>query len=174
MADILTPPDGGLLDTIPAGLYAVQVLPKGLTTETAEEDDWLFVQGIKKFDPKFDPQSEDDSDITMGGWKSEAGTSNGLTIDIEGLVKGTTAGSTFTPDEGMTELVDASKGIGDVDMVRTIRYWRTDGVEDNRQGRFLVKCSLTGGSPTELQKFAGQLIAKGKPAEIEKPIELGS
>ncbi|GAA3963073.1 phage tail tube protein [Gordonia caeni] len=166
---VLTPPDGGLLDTIPAGLYAAQVLPKGVDLATADDDDWVFVQGFKKFDPQFDPQSEDDSDITMGGWASEAGTSNGLKIAVEGLYKGASSSSTFTPDPGLSEVIEAGEGIGDVDMVRPFRFWRTDAINEAYQGRFLCKVKKEGGDPKELQKFSGELICKGKPTKISKP-----
>ncbi|UQE74192.1 hypothetical protein MYK68_15890 [Gordonia sp. PP30] len=163
---LLTTPDSGLLDTIPAGLYAVQVLPKGTDPATAVESDWLFVAGIKKFDPQFDPQSEDDSDILMGGWASEAGTSNGLKVSVEGLYKGASDSGDFVPDPGLTELIQAGRGIGDRDMARHFRYCRLDGIEDNYQGKFLCKVKLTGGDPKELQKFDGELICKGKPTKI--------
>ncbi|MGB3707599.1 phage tail tube protein [Gordonia sp. (in: high G+C Gram-positive bacteria)] len=172
MADVLLPPPGGDLDTIPAGLWACQVLKPGIKLAAATDADWVWVQGFKKFDPQFDPQSEDDSDITMGGWNSEAGTSNGCTIDVEGLYKGasdTTAG--FIPDPGLTQLIAAGRKTG-TGMVERIRCWRTDDVPDAYQGPVLCKVKTTGGDPKELQKFSGQLIFRGQPESITKPDEL--
>ncbi|WP_336819015.1 phage tail tube protein [Gordonia sp. MMO-8] len=168
MADVLLPPNGGELDTLPAGLWACQVLKPNVTLAAATETDWIWVQGFQKFDPQFDPQSEDDSDITMGGYASEAGTSNGLKVAVEGLYKGASDATGFVPDAGLTQIIDAGEGIG-TDMVERLRFWRTDDVQKAYQGSFLCKVKLSGGSPKELQKFGGELICRGKPTTITKP-----
>ncbi|WP_341266973.1 phage tail tube protein [Gordonia malaquae] len=169
--DVLLPPPGGDLDTIPAGLWACQVLKPGIKLSAATETDWLFVQGLKKFDVQFDPQSEDDSDITMGGWASEAGTSNGCKIAVEGLYKGASDTTGFIPDPGLTQIIAAGRNTG-VGMVEAIRCWRTDDIPEAYQGHVLCKVKTDGGDPKELQKFSGELIFRGKPTDITKPEDI--
>ncbi|UTN92932.1 major tail protein [Gordonia phage Finkle] len=168
MADILLPPPGAELDTIPAGLWACQVLKTGVKIAAATEADWLFINGLRKFGDQFDPQSEDDSDITMGPWKSEAGTSNGFKVDVEGLYKGESDVDGFVPDPGLTSIIEAGRQAPPEK--RVIRMWRTDDVPDAYLGVFLCKVKLDAGAPTELQKFSGELICSGKPQSITKPI----
>lgn len=160
---VLKPGSGANLATIPAGLWAVQV-----NTGTTDTPDWEFVNGLTSYGPVYDLQSEDDSDINMGGWRSEAPTGNGMSVTFEGLVKGTEAEGEFTPDPGMAVLIAASKSTGNA-AIREFRHWRVDSLDEAEQFFAVVKASLTAGRPTELQKFSGELIAKGQPEQITKP-----
>lgn len=166
---VLTPPDGALLDTIPAGRYAVQVLTGGKVGGTAgDEPVWTFVNGLTSFEPKPDIQTEDDTDITSDGWASEAAVGNKFTASFEALVKGDASGAAFVQDPGLSVLHEASFQTGTA-AVQTFRYWRTDSVEEARLFKAVVKAAPSGGKPNELQKFSGELIGRGKPTDITKP-----
>lgn len=160
---VLIPPDGAALATIPAARYGVQV-----NTGTSTTPVWTFINGLTNFEPKFKPKMEDDTDITSAGWDSSAVTGNAFTIDFEGLVKGTLASSTFTPDPGMTVLRTASQQSDASNHVH-MRYWRYDAVDEAFEFKAAVDASLKGGKPNELQKFGGSLTGRGKPLAIAKP-----
>ena len=162
---VLTPPDGALLDTIPAGRYAVQVLTGDDPLVNA---DWTFVNGLTKFEPKPDIQTEDDTDITSDGWASEAAVGNKFVAEIEALVKGDASGTAFVQDPGLSVLHAASFQTG-TGAIQTFRYWRTDDVDEAKRFKAVVKCAPPGGKPNELQKVSGQLIGRGKPVDITKP-----
>ena len=166
MTTPLLPPDGSALDTIPAGRYGVQV--NTTPGAAAGSETWEFVNGLTSFEPTYKPKLEDDTDLTSDGWESQAVTGNAHSIAIEGLVKGETAASTFTPDPGMTFLVEASKQTGKGAHVH-LRYWRTDELSDAVEAHYAVDASLKGGKPNELQKFSGTLTGRGKPKDITKP-----
>lgn len=163
---VLTPPNGSALKIRKAGRYGVQVW---------NGTDWIFVNGLTSYEPKYEPTMEDDTDITSNGWASEAGVGNKLTVAFEGLVKGTEAGGVFTPDPGLQKIIDATASIDD-NQVR-MRHWRLDGLAGvpwNVEFYASVNASPAGGKPTELQKFSGTLSAKGEPTLIVAPAAVGS
>lgn len=164
MSAPLTPPDGSALQVIPAGRYAVQV-----NVGTAQTPDWVFVNGLTSFGANYEPVLEDDSDITGDGWASQAVAGNAFTVPFEGLVKGEGDDSTFTPDPGMTAIVEASKQTGSSAHLH-VRHWRTDNYPEALEYHAAVSATLTPGKPNELQKFSGTLTGRGKPKEITKPV----
>ncbi|KXP12178.1 hypothetical protein AXK57_19710 [Tsukamurella pulmonis] len=160
-SNILQPPDSRMLRTVSAGKYAVQI-----NAGTSETPNWLWVNGITKWGPKFDVQLEDDSDIYGDNYKSEVGVSNGFDIEVEGNVKYDEA---FEPDPGLTLLLAKAEETG-FDNYAHIRYWRRDEVPEARESLFAVKISHTPGGVKELQKWSGTLAGRGRPKDIVKPV----
>ena len=163
---VLLPPDGSALATRSAGRYGVQI-----NIGTTLAPDWVFVNGLTSYEPKTDPNLEDDTDISSDGWASQAVTGNALTVSFEGLVKGAEAGGVFSPDPGLQALIEASVETDSGGHVH-MRHWRTDGMAGapwNLEFHAAVKASPAGGKTTELQKFSGDLTGRGKPVTIVAP-----
>ncbi|CAM3536133.1 phage tail tube protein [Tsukamurella ocularis] len=161
-ANVLQPPDSRMLKTVSAGRYAVQI---NTNADTAGTPTWVFINGISKWEPKFDAQLEDDSDIYGDNYKSEVAAGNGFSVDVEGFLKFVDEGVT---DPGLAILLAKAEETG-FDNYAHIRYWRRDEVPEARESLFAVKISPAGGKPNELQKWNGSLSGRGRPKNITKP-----
>lgn len=138
-----------------------------INTGTLSSPTWTEIKGIQQWGPKFEQVTEDDTDVSSGGWKSEFPVGNGMTISVSGLVKGTEDPS-FVVDPGVQALLDASKTYGKAG-VSHLRYWRTDDIAEAYEIFTTTKVSLSDDKPPALQKFSGDLTVKGAPTEISKP-----
>lgn len=156
-----TPTDN--LGTATAGLYRAEI-----NTGTIASPTWVEMKGITKWAPKFEQQTEDDTDISSGAWKSEFPVGNGFSVEVEGLTKGTT-NPAFVADPGVQALLDRSKKIGN-DGIGHFRYWRTDDIAEAQE--FFATCGVSrnGEKPPALDKWGGNLTGRGKPIDIAKPL----
>jgi hypothetical protein len=160
MPTVLKPPSSSHLTTVAAGKYGVRIKDK-------TSGDWVWLNGLTKFEPKPKQKLEDDSDIYGDAYSSQIAMGNGIEIGIEGMVKGSDVG-TFTTDPGLAILVAAMYETG-FDNVVEIQYWRHDDLPDAFEVPVAVEVSLSGGKPDEAQKFTGTLHGRGKPTAIAKP-----
>lgn len=156
-----TPTDN--LGTATAGLYRAEI-----NTGTASSPTWIEMMGITKWAPKFEQQTEDDTDISSGAWKSEFPVGNGFTVEVEGLTKGT-VDPDFVADPGVQALLEKSKKIGN-EGIGHFRYWRTDDIEEAQEFYATCGVSRTGEKPPALDKWSGTLTGRGKPTDIVKPL----
>lgn len=156
-----TPTDN--LGTATSGLYRAEI-----NTGTAQAPVWIEMKGITKWSPKFEQQTEDDTDISSGAWKSEFPVGNGFTVEVEGLTKGTTDPA-FVADPGVQALLEKSKKIGN-DGIGHFRYWRTDELDEALEFYATCGVSRTGEKPPALDKWSGTLTGRGKPTDISKPL----
>jgi hypothetical protein len=148
---------------IQAGRWYFQI-----NTGTLAAPVWAFCYGITELNPKLDKKTEDATDIHDDGYERQAGVGGAYTIDIAGNVRGEyDEEGEFTQDPGQAALLAANE---DFDTVTEFRWWRRDGVPISKQGTGIVKVTLDGGKPGTTQKFKGQIIIDGKPADVTKPL----
>ncbi|WLP90257.1 hypothetical protein [Gordonia sp. NB41Y] len=159
------------LSVATSGLYRVEIdLAPGKDTDPSAapaSGGWTEILGIQKWAPKFEQVTEDDTDLSSGGWKSEYPVGNGFTVDIEGLTKGEEDPS-FVADPGVQALLDASENFGRAGIVH-MRYWRTDALPEAKAFYASCKVSRNGEKPPALDKWSGTLTGKGAPTAITKP-----
>lgn len=164
MSAPLQAPSSDNLATTLARDWAIQVD----TSDGAAEPTWTFVMGLSQFSPQPEATLQDDGDINSDGFSSEIVTQQKLTIQMEGLRKGTNAAGNFTPDPGIEHLRRKGEKLGADNFVRA-RYWRTDGRNEAKQGTFA--CSWSEGTEGKdgLSTFSVTLSSRGKPEDITKP-----
>ncbi|ALY07646.1 major tail protein [Gordonia phage Howe] len=128
--------------------------------------EWTEIKGIQQWGPKFEQNTEDDTDVSTGGWASEFPVGNAFTVSVSGLVKGE-EDPTFVVDPGVQALLDHSETYGKAGVAH-LRYQRTDGIPEAYEFYSTVKVSKGDDKPPALQKWSGDLTGKGQPTKISK------
>ncbi|MGV9662579.1 phage tail tube protein [Nocardia niigatensis] len=145
--------------------YAVQIdLNYGTATSTPN---WLFVMGLNKVSPSNDITLQDDGDIHSGGRKSQIATAIGENLELGGLRKGNLSAG-FVADPGQEKLRSHGEDIGAANTAH-IRYWRTDGIDEAKEGYFAVSWVSSADDKEGLYGFTATLTGKGKHKNIAKP-----
>lgn len=136
------------------------------TAAAGAPPEWTEIKGIQQWGPKFEQNTEDDTDISTGGWASEFPVGNAFTVSVSGLVKGT-ENPDFVVDPGVQALLDHSETYGKAGVAH-LRYQRTDGIPEAYEFYSTVKVSKGDDKPPALQKWSGDLTGKGQPTKIAK------
>ena len=134
MSAPLAASDTAAMSVATAGQVRVEI-----NTGTSSSPTWTEVRGIQSWAPKFAQVTQDDTDISNGGWASEFPTGNGFTVDVEGLTKGE-EDPTFVVDPGVQKMLDASATFGKAGIVH-MRYWRTDNLPEAFE--FFATCAVS-------------------------------
>lgn len=158
--------DTSALGAATSGLYRFEVD----TSNSGSSPTWTEAKGVTKLSPKFEQVTEDDTDLSSGGWASEYPVGNGFTIDIEGLTKGVAGEDGIVVDPGVQALLDASATFGAAGIIHG-RYWRTDNLPEAYEFYATCKVSRAGDKPPALDKWSGTLTGKNAPLVIAKPTE---
>lgn len=158
--------DTSNLGAATSGLYRFEVD----TAHPATTPTWEEAKGITKLAPKFAQVTEDDTDLSSGGWASEFPVGNGFTIEIEGLTKGVEGEAGLVVDPGVQALLDASATFGKAGIIHG-RYWRTDNLPEAFEFYATCNVSRNGDKPPALDKWSGTLTGKNAPKVIAKPTE---
>ncbi|MFI5778138.1 phage tail tube protein [Nocardia sp. NPDC051570] len=146
--------------------YAVQIdINYGTEKATPE---WVFVMGLNKVSPSNDITLQDDGDIHSNGRKSQIATAIGENLEIAGLRKGNLAAG-FIADPGQEKLRLHGEEIGAANTAH-VRYWRTDGIDEAKEGYFAVKWVSAAEDKEGLYGFTCSLTGKGQLKKITKPI----
>ncbi|MGW1740450.1 phage tail tube protein [Nocardia sp. NPDC001965] len=162
----LQAPDSASMATALARDYAVQIdLAHG--TAQAGTPDWAFVMGLNKVSPTTDTTMQDDGDIHSGGRKSQIATAIGENLELGGLRKGTLSPG-YVPDPGQEKLRAHGSEIGYANIAH-VRYWRTDGIDEAKEGYFAVNWVSSADDKEGLYAFTATLTGRGKHTNIAKP-----
>ena len=161
--EMLTQPESGGLSTFKAARWNVQV-----NTGTATTPEWVWWNGISKFEPSQDPTMQDDTDIFSDGFKSQQVTATSEDVMVEGLIKGLRSSSGLPVDPGAAFVRAKRREVGEENEIQ-LRYWRSDDLEPMCiVQNFAVGWKDVGGTNEDLQKFTADLKGRGKPTLVAK------
>ncbi|RJO69770.1 hypothetical protein D5S18_28120 [Nocardia panacis] len=146
--------------------YAIQV-DVNFGTEKAGSPEWVFVMGLNKVSPSNDITLQDDGDIHSNGRKSQIATAIGENLELAGLRKGNLAAG-FVADPGQEKLRGHGEEIGAANTAH-VRYWRTDGIDEAKEGYFAVSWVSAADDKEGLYGFTCTLTGKGQHKKIAKP-----
>lgn len=161
----LNAPDSASLHAALARDYAVQIN----TAAAGSPPTWVFVMGLNKVSPTTDTTMQDDGDIHSNGRKSQIATAIGENLELGGLRKGSRTPN-FVPDPGIERLRYHGSKIG-YENIAHIRYWRTDEIDEAKEGYYAVNFSGGGEDKEGLLSWTATLTGRGQAQDIEKPRE---
>ncbi|MEU3013343.1 phage tail tube protein [Nocardia asteroides] len=167
MTTPLQAPDSAGMATALARDYAVQI-DTNWGTPSQGTPNWVFVLGLNTVNPTQDITFQDDGDIHSGGYKSQQATAIGANLELAGLRKGLKSPG-YVADPGQEKLRSHGSQIGDANTAH-IRYWRTDEIDEAREGYYAVNWTSAGGDKEGLYGFTATCTGKGKPKDITKPV----
>ncbi|WP_157556244.1 phage tail tube protein [Nocardia acidivorans] len=162
----LQAPNSAGMATALARDYAVQV-DINYGTAQAATPEWVFVMGLNKVSPSNDITLQDDGDIHSNGRKSQIATAIGENLELGGLRKGNIAPG-FVADPGQEKLRGHGEDIGSANTAH-VRYWRTDGIDEAKEGYFAVSWVSAADDKEGLYGFTVTLTGKGQHKKIAKP-----
>ncbi|NQE86258.1 phage tail tube protein [Nocardia terpenica] len=162
----LQAPNSAGMATALARDYAVQI-DLNWGTEKAGTPDWVFVMGLNKVSPSNDITFQDNGDIHSGGRKSQIATAIGENLELAGLRKGTRSPA-YMPDPGQEKLRAHGEEIGDRNTAH-IRYWRTDEIDEAKDGYFAVNWVSSADDKEGLYGFTATCTGQGQHKQITKP-----
>ena len=162
---LLAPNSAGMASPL-ARDYAVQI-DVNYGTELAGTPDWQFVLGLNKVSPTNDITFQDDGDIHSNGRKSQVATAIGENLELAGLRKGTLSPD-FVPNPGIEKLRWHGQQIGYLNTAH-IRYWRTDGIDEAKEGYFATNFVSSADDKEGLLAFTATLTGQGQHLDIVKP-----
>ncbi|MFI5778698.1 phage tail tube protein [Nocardia sp. NPDC051570] len=162
----LQAPNSAGMATALARDYAVQVDINYGTAQSGTPE-WVFVMGLNKVSPSNDITLQDDGDIHSNGRKSQIATAIGENLEIAGLRKGNLAAG-FVADPGQEKLRSHGEDIGAANTAH-VRYWRTDGIDEAKEGYFAASWVSAADDKEGLYGFTCTLTGKGQHKKIAKP-----
>jgi len=162
----LQAPNSAGMATALARDYAVQVDINYGTAQSGTPE-WVFVMGLNKVSPSNDVTLQDDGDIHSNGRKSQIATAIGENLEIAGLRKGNLAAG-FVADPGQEKLRGHGEEIGAANTAH-VRYWRTDDIDEAKEGYFAVSWVSAAEDKEGLYGFTCTLTGKGQHKKIPKP-----
>lgn len=142
------------------------------TASSAAAPNWIGVFGITEFQPKFEPNLEDDSDYDSDGFQSQTKTAEAWSVEAKVARKVTVADATVY-DAGQ-EFLRASKGIGKMGAANSahVRFYEMtpNGPRaEAYEGWAAVTWSPEGGKMTDLDIVSLTLTGQGKLTPITHP-----
>ena len=129
---------------------------------------WLQIYGINDFNDEIDPTMADASDYATDGWASSVKTLQGWKLTLKANRK--RAADEGAEDPAFVALRAARLSFGAAGKV-SVRWGRTDGLEEAYQGRADVAMSPSKTGVADLDEWQIELTGDGKAEAITVPTE---
>ena len=140
-----------------------------VNTGTNAEPVWTVVRGISEFKENIEKNLADVSDFDGRGYKSQAATSIGWSVEIKAHLKTDTDGEL---DSGIQFVLGKERAIGSAANADVRWFDLDDRRKEAKSGRAVVVVTREGGSVDDVDSVSVTFEGSGPLAEINHPYPL--